>query len=105
MTLNKDASRVDMTATGQLANGDTKRVSIFSTRKLSPAGARFLGNKCKEFAETRIANGERLTKDDILQLEHDLIANVAWQVVPLGIQVLQRGSCDNFGVALQSFGV
>ena len=76
MTVNKDASRVDMTATGQLANGETKRVSIFSTRKLPPAGARFLGNKCKEFAEARIASGESLTKDDILQLKHDLIANV-----------------------------
>ena len=54
MTFNNDASRGDMTATGQLGNGETKRVSIFSTRKLPRACTRALGKKCKDFA-TKLA--------------------------------------------------
>ena len=77
MTFNKDASRVDMTATGQLGNGETTRVSIFATRTLPRAGTRALGKKCKEFAEARTASGERWTKNDMLQLKQDVIANDA----------------------------
>ena len=74
MTFNKDASRIDMTATGRLANGSTKRVSIFSTRALPPAEALALGKKCKDFSEARIASCESLTNNDILQVKHNVMS-------------------------------